>query len=167
MASEKQGDPFAGRLRVRSCAIIVQDQKLLLVKQKAPTRPDPIWLPPGGGVQSGESAEEALKRELKEELNTETETGDLLFVHEFIEHPYHAIEFYFKAVITAGEPRLGTDPELDDANQQLIGFDFIPINKLGELPVYPEFLRNCTPERLISESTITFHKSYGQKGSRF
>lgn len=159
MAIGKQGDPFAGQLRVRSCAIIIRNQKMLLVKQNAPTRSGPIWLPPGGGIEAGETAEQAAKRELREELNVEIETENLLFVHEFIEAPYHALELYFKAVIISGEIRLGRDPELDTANQQLAGFDFVPLSKLNEWAVYPEFLRSVTINWLQKDSATSFHKS--------
>ena len=159
MDATKNYNPFAGLLRVRSCAIIIQDQRLLLVNQKAPTRTEPIWLPPGGGVHAGESAEIAVKRELKEELNIEIDTERLLFVHEFIEAPYHAVEFYFKAEIQSGEIKLGMDPELTNENQQLIRFDFVCFNKLKNLPVYPEFLREITIDMTEAESGISYHKS--------
>ena len=159
MAATKYSDPFAGKLRVRSCAIIIQDQKLLLVNQKAPTRNEPIWLPPGGGVHTGETAENAVKRELKEELNIEIDTERLLFVHEFIEAPYHAVEFYFLAEIKSGDIKLGTDPELTNENQQLIRFDFKHFNELQNLPVYPEFLREYTIDMTKAESGISYHKS--------
>lgn len=164
MSSGKKNDPFAGSLRVRSCAIIVQDQKLLLVKQNAPTRPEPIWLPPGGGVQTGETAENAAVRELKEELNIEIATEKLLFIHEFIEAPYHAIELYFKAVLVSGEIRIGNDPELSAGHQQLIGYDFIPLNKLNKLLVYPEFIRNSTVDMFRADSGISYHKSTNKIG---
>ncbi|HNO23437.1 MAG TPA: NUDIX hydrolase, partial [Leptospiraceae bacterium] len=59
------------KLRVRVAAYI-QDQegKILLIKQKK--RNKDYWLLPGGGIEFGESAPAALIRELKEELNLDT-----------------------------------------------------------------------------------------------
>lgn len=144
-------DPFAGRVRVRSCGVILVDDKILLVNQQAPTRTLPIWLPPGGGVGFGESAREALVREVKEETGLEVVVQDLLALHEFIEPPYHAVELYFRAEIISGKLCTGSDPELTADNQQIIGCEFKPIGSLNELNLYPVFL---TPEFLSAKSIL-------------
>jgi 8-oxo-dGTP pyrophosphatase MutT (NUDIX family) len=54
--------------RVSVKAIIENDDKFLLVKEED----DPFWSFPGGGVDYGESTEEALVRELSEELGVPT-----------------------------------------------------------------------------------------------
>lgn len=133
-------DPFAGRVRVRSCGIILVDDNILLIHQQAPTRKVPIWLPPGGGVKLGESARAALVREVKEEAGLKVDVHDLLALHEFIEPPYHAIELYFRVEIISGTPRTGSDPELDEDNQQIFGCEFKSIDNLTELNLYPNFL---------------------------
>jgi ADP-ribose pyrophosphatase YjhB (NUDIX family) len=54
------------RPTVRVGAVIVVDERLLLVRQARGR--ESYWLLPGGGVRFGESLEEALERELREEL---------------------------------------------------------------------------------------------------
>ena len=49
--------------RIRIAAIIIQDQKLLMVQGDYPE----LWTP-GGKLQEGESEEECLRRDLKEEI---------------------------------------------------------------------------------------------------
>ncbi len=53
--------------RVAAKAIIVQNDKVLLVKEI----PETWWGFPGGGIYHGESVETALLRELQEELGVE------------------------------------------------------------------------------------------------
>jgi ADP-ribose pyrophosphatase YjhB (NUDIX family) len=60
---------------------------------------DPFWTLPGGRVELMESAADALKREMQEELSVEVMIERLLWVVEnFFEYnssPWHEIAFYF------------------------------------------------------------------------
>jgi 8-oxo-dGTP diphosphatase len=140
--STETDSPFANRIRLRSCGVIVQDSSILLTKIDAPTRPHPIWMPPGGAVQQGESLKKALIREMKEETQLDVLPGQLLWLHEFIEDPFHAVEFYFRCSVSGGEARAGSDPELNSDNQIILDLDFVPLNKIDELHVEPGFIKD-------------------------
>lgn len=59
-------------------AALVDGDGRVLVQQRAPGRQmEGLWEFPGGKIERGESAEEALVRELREELGIETETACL------------------------------------------------------------------------------------------
>ncbi len=61
-------------------AIVLKDGKVLLVKRKK----EPFkgyYALPGGFIECGETCEEAIKREVKEETNIEIEILDLLGVY--------------------------------------------------------------------------------------
>jgi len=133
---------YSGRVRTRGCALVLNDGKLLLVNQHVPTRQSPVWLPPGGEVELGESAKNAAKRETLEETGLSIEPTRLVAVHEFIEPPFHAFELYFLAEITGGSLKVGIDPEHADDDQQITETAFIPFDQLKDLPVVPEFLKN-------------------------
>ena len=135
-------DAYSGRLRVRSCGLLLEDGKLLLLQLHSPVKNKIVWLPPGGGVDFGESLQEALAREFKEETGLQVKVRQLVYVKELIESPYHAIEFYFRVEKTGGKAVLGVDPEhpLDDQILKKIGY--FSQKEMQQLDVSPEFLKN-------------------------
>ncbi len=57
-----------GELRIREAAravVLDPDDRILLVRFEFPTKS--LWAPPGGGLEHGETHEDALRRELAEE----------------------------------------------------------------------------------------------------
>ena len=57
-----------GELRIREAAraiVLDPDDRILLVRFEFPAKA--LWAPPGGGLEQGETHEEALRRELAEE----------------------------------------------------------------------------------------------------
>ncbi|MBI2573194.1 NUDIX domain-containing protein [Candidatus Woesearchaeota archaeon] len=55
-------------MRQRVQCIILEDKKILLVKDRDAAH----YYPPGGGIETNETHQEAIQRELKEELNVDT-----------------------------------------------------------------------------------------------
>lgn len=130
-------------LRNRACAVVTSGDWILLLKHQSPSREMPIWLPPGGGIEFGESMEMAVMREVKEETGLYVKPVRLLWVHEFIEPPFHAIEYYFECDVTGGSLKLGEDPEHGADSQILKDLKFIPFHEIEHLPVYPKFLKEA------------------------
>lgn len=144
--------PFADKVRVRSCAIIIHKERILLIKQQVPTRNEPIWIPPGGGVEMGESSQEAVVREVFEETHLKITPKKLLYIHEFIEPPYHAVELYYFSEINSGVLKKGSDPELASENQQIMKCEFVEVSQLKNKFIHPKFLIDEIPKLNNSET---------------
>ena len=64
----------------KTAGIIIQDRKLLFTRAKDMD----FFIDPGGKIEEGETAEQALVRELKEELSIDVDESDLEFFGEFV-----------------------------------------------------------------------------------
>ncbi|MDD5749795.1 MAG: NUDIX domain-containing protein [Patescibacteria group bacterium] len=95
----------------RSRAIIIQGQKILLVKR---TKPEEVyWACPGGIVEKGESLEQCLIREVKEETGLDVLAGDLFFQMLSQKPGFEGQrEYFYLADVVGGKLGTGTGPEL-------------------------------------------------------
>ncbi len=71
------------KTRICAVAVIEKDGKILMGNKARDIGPYPnTWRLPGGGVEEGESLEDAVKREIKEETNLDTENVERIGVYE-------------------------------------------------------------------------------------
>jgi 8-oxo-dGTP pyrophosphatase MutT (NUDIX family) len=83
------------QVKCRVRGVIKKDEQLFLVQHVGYS----TWCLPGGGIDSGEGLEQALKREIMEELGVEAQVGKLLVVHQFKENDvYQGPEFFFEII---------------------------------------------------------------------
>lgn len=126
-------------IRVRAGAIVVKEERLLLVEFHDEKGLHYNLL--SGGVDAGESLKEAAAREVMEEAAVNVEIGDLAMVYEYVpgktEYRYGttpSISFFFEGFIHAGEEaRL---PDLPDPNQTDV--KWISFDELENIKLYPE-----------------------------
>lgn len=129
---------FGGRVRIRVCGIVVNENKILLVKHNGLGPHGFYWSPPGGGLELGETTEQCLVREIREETGINVTVGKFMFCNEYINLPLHAIElFYNCSVVSKRQPEatLGSDPELDDDNQIISEVDWFSYREILEMPI--------------------------------
>ncbi len=91
------------RLRLAVRAILVVDQRLLLVNAWPDATSD-LWCAPGGGVERGTSLPANLIREMAEETGLTVEPGPLALVNEFHDPAsgFHQVDLFFRVRLVAG-----------------------------------------------------------------
>ena len=144
------------RIRQRAAAIVVrQDGKVLLHRLES----DTFWALPGGAIEPGETACEAITREMHEELNTTVALGSLGWVVEnFFHHAgesIHEIGLYLDASPLPGS-LLAVSPgpyEGAEGGHKLV-FAWFAGDELACLDLRPTFLRE-----------VLAHEYAGQRGA--
>ena len=121
---------YGEKLRVRVCGICIKDNQILLVKHRSLGQTGTLYAPPGGGMEYGESAKEALEREFLEETHLEITVKDFLFVHEYLDPPLHGIELFFLVEPVGGKLMLGNDPEMDKDSQLITEVGYFSLAEL-------------------------------------
>ena len=124
----------------RVAGIAVHGGKVLLQK----TTNEKFFAFPGGHVSFGETNEETLLREFKEEIGAEISVGDLKWVAEVFfpwgESPCHQICLYYLVeIVDENTPKDGSfiGKEHLEGRGFDLEFHWIPIEELSEMEVYP------------------------------
>lgn len=80
---------------------------------------------PGGGLEDGETVEEAAIREIKEELGIDVEVEELLY--NTTSHERNKEEYFFKCKYIGGEFGTGDGPEFSNDPKYKDRGEFIPL----------------------------------------
>lgn len=142
-------DQYKHKVRIRTGGLLIKDESILLVRIQSPVSASPVWMPPGGGLEFGESLVECLEREFKEETGLVVTAGEMQFINEMIKPPFHAIEFYYLVSEKGGSLGLGTDPEHHATSQLIKDIKWIPVKDCANLAVSPAKLSSYLNERFL------------------
>ena len=123
---------------VRATALIVQNNQLLVTKE------GDYFYTIGGAIQVNESTEEAVVREVREELGVKAQAGQLAFVVENCFEQdgvsYHNIEFHYLVNLLEDAPLTMQE---DEKRQPC---EWIDLNQLQNIQLVPAFLKPALPD---------------------
>ncbi|MBZ0202843.1 MAG: NUDIX domain-containing protein [Ignavibacteria bacterium] len=130
--------------RISAKAVIIQDGRSLVLKKKDS---DGFFLNlPGGGQEHGETIEEALVRECKEEISAKVKMKKLLFIRDYIavnhevkehaEKNIHHVELMFQADIIEGTPESGISPDVGQ-----LSVEWLDLKNILSERLYPRAIR--------------------------
>ncbi|MBT2477794.1 NUDIX hydrolase [Streptomyces sp. ISL-94] len=118
--------------RRRVAAVIIRDGCVLMVRERgrgpAGRHDGPeYWTLPGGGLEAGEQPEEAVRREVAEEVGLRA-----LGVRYAYDSPYPSgWTSCFRVDVEPGEPVLGVDPDLECDCPRMVGLIWVPLSRGG------------------------------------
>lgn len=136
------------RFRYRAVAIIVENDCVLFAGNEI----DDYYYSIGGGVHIGETAEEAVQREVFEETGIHYEIEPLAIIHEnfFVESTgkykgldSHEIAFYF-LMKSRGTQKLMSNSFTQGVKENM---HWIPIEYVDKVVAYPVFMKSYSQSK--------------------
>lgn len=115
---------------IRVVAAIIVDNNKIFATQRGYGEFKDGWEFPGGKIEENETPQEALYREIKEELNTEVDVGELLETVEYDYPKFHLSMDCFVCTIKSGNLALNEHEAAKWLNKDsLYSVDWLPADK--------------------------------------
>jgi len=149
-------DNLQSGIRITVRAVIIQDNKILLIKKDSPS--DGIrYTLPGGALESGETLHQAVIRECIEEINTPVEVFDVLHIADFFipklePKPYtrHQLEILIQCQVPKNYlPKSGFEPD-----KHQVGVEWIALDNLAQIKISPHFFAELLIHLAIKKHNI-------------
>ena len=132
-----------GRFNYRACAIILSGNKLLAMTDENA----PYYYLIGGKVELHETAEAAVLREIKEEMNVDAEIVRPLwvcqnfFTEKVNKDRYHELCFYFLVDISKTDILEKGNKFVLKEGTHTLTFEWLNISELNDKYIVPEFIK--------------------------
>lgn len=124
--------------KLKVVAAIIHDENRVLATKRGYGEFKNQWEFPGGKIEPGETCENALKREIKEELNVDIEINSFALKLEYQYPTFHLKMFTYNCKIIRGVPEL---IEHNDA-RWLSGEELDSVNWIPADITIVEYLKN-------------------------
>lgn len=132
-----------GRFNYRACAVILNDNRILAMTDENA----PYYYLIGGKVELHETAEDAVLREIKEEMNINAEIIRPLwvcqnfFTEKVNKDRYHEICFYFLVDISKTDILEKGNKFVLKEGKHTLTFEWLNISELDDKYLVPEFIK--------------------------
>jgi 8-oxo-dGTP pyrophosphatase MutT (NUDIX family) len=132
-----------GRFNYRVCGMIIHNNKILAMHDQR----SPYYYLPGGRVKLGETVEEAVLREIREELGIDAKIVRPLwfnqgfFTEDVTGEQFHEICLYFLMDISQTDLLSRGEQFVLNENNQRHTFEWLDFDRLKDEYFYPTFLR--------------------------
>jgi len=136
-----------------SYLLLLKDNNILMIRRYNTGYRDGDYSLPAGHVEDGESAIEALIREIKEEINIDIEKTNIKFVHTVYRQKEDSnidstrIDFYFEVKEWGGDIKNNEPDKCDD----ILWFNIDDLPK-NIVPVVKQAIENYKKEQYYSEA---------------
>lgn len=129
------------RFNLRAAAIVLHNDRLLLHRIEG----DDFWSVPGGRINDGEGASEAIVREMQEELSESVVCERLLWTVEnffiYRTKKHHEIGLYFLVRLLENSHLLRDPGPFEGREGELrLTFDWFDLSRLQELNIRPSIV---------------------------
>lgn len=132
-----------GRFNYRVAGLLVHNNRLLIMQDKG----QPYYYVPGGRIKMNERSEDAIKREIKEELGIEVNVNRMLWVNEnffkeeTLHEQFHEICFFYLLELKDMEILNKGKDFLVDENGKIHTYYWKTLDDIKSINLYPQFLR--------------------------
>lgn len=134
---------MAEKIGIRPSVIVLNDNKILVIKSQY----DKIfYLLPGGGVEFGETVEEAAIRETREETGIIVDKIQLVHVNEYIDFKdksQRVVNFIFKAINFNNNSLI--NPQTNDGGK-IKEVLWIELKDIDKIDLKPDIIKKCILE---------------------
>jgi len=153
-------DTGTHRFNLRAAAIVLHEGKVLLHRLEG----DDFWSAPGGRVEAGETAAQAVVRELREEVTESVSCGQLLWVVEnfftYRGDEHHEIGLYFHVHLSPESPLLrATEPIPGTEAQVNLTYAWFERSRLAAIEVRPSLLADALAQPTLEFRHYVHHET--------
>lgn len=112
---------------IRVTGVLIEDNKILLVKQNVSDKRN--WSLPGGKLEQGETIEQGIIREMKEETGLDVEIIRLLYLCDVSASNNTLLHITFLLKRVAGDIEL---PSNEFESNPIYDVEFVPVSELSK-----------------------------------